>query len=103
MLALKHEDQLQLLAIRRTPGYEILLDIMEKFCVLAETELLKQKPWTEEVQGYHAVAHAQRAYFERVQKEVEQQIGEGLTQMEAKSKVEDADEGPSDAEILGLG
>lgn len=102
MLGLKHEDRLQLLAIRRTPGYELLLDIMEKFCVLAETDLLKIKPWAPEVEGYHAVAHAQRAYFERVQKEVEQQIAEALTQMEEKSKADDAEEGPTDAQILGL-
>lgn len=89
-----------MLATRRTPGYEIVMDIMEKYCLLAETELLKQKPWSLEIQGYHAVAHAQRAYFERVQKEVEQQIAEAMAQMQPKP----AEDGEiSDANILGMG
>ena len=100
MINLSHEARLHLLATRRTPGYEILLDIMEKYCVLAETELLKIKPWAEEVAGYHAVAHAQRAYFERVQKEVEQQIAEALAQIESPPVEDDP---LSDAQILGMG
>lgn len=74
-------DRRDLTSIRTHPGYQVLLNVMEQICQVAETELLKLDPvrvTTQQIAAQQSTARAQRIFFERVQKRIEYEINESL-------------------------
>lgn len=48
-------------------GYQVILDILENECNMAENELIGEHPSIpQNVLALHAIAHAQRAYFQEI-------------------------------------
>lgn len=76
-MELSKDKKLAIQALRMSPGYDALLDIMEAKCQLTETELLKADPGDpDKVRGLHARAQAGRMFFESVQSMVNFVVGE---------------------------
>jgi len=74
-------DRQDLTSVRTHPGYQVLLNIMEQICQVAETELLRLDPlrYSEaQIAAQQSTARAQRIFFERVQKRIEYEINENL-------------------------
>jgi hypothetical protein len=67
----------QLLSVIGQPGYQVILDIMERACIRAETDhfrLSRARGATAEmVLASHDIAQAQRIFFENVQRIIEAQ------------------------------
>lgn len=78
MLKLSDESRGRLLGLQRGMGYHELLDIGEKLCQLAETDLLKMNRATgatsEQILSAQEQCRAQRVFFERLQIEIAEQV-----------------------------
>src|SRR5215467_5339265 len=76
-MSLTNEERISLLNLSRTPGWQVLLDLMEQECTKAETEHFQVKPEEEaKVIASHNTARAMRVFFERVQKAVYYELNE---------------------------
>lgn len=77
MLKLTDESRGRILALRRGPGYDDLLDIGEKLCQIAETELLqmdRSKGATAEgILSKQDQCRGFRLFYELLQMEIEMQ------------------------------
>lgn len=77
MLKLSDESRGRILALRRGPGYDDLLDIGEKLCQIAETELLqmdRSKGATAEgILSKQDQCRGFRLFYELLQMEIEMQ------------------------------
>lgn len=65
---LDNVQKARLQSIILSPGYEVILDVLEQECARAETELLQVQPeQRDKVLAYHTRAQAFRLLFERFQ------------------------------------
>lgn len=56
--------------IKDSAGLGVVMDIIEEVALDAENELLAHQPWMPQVQGLHAIAHANRLMFQEVMERV---------------------------------
>lgn len=77
-LDLTREEQYALAAVAREPGYQVLLDVLEKHCQVRETELLRIDATQPDhaVLRKHAECRAGRSQFEELQREVQYHVSE---------------------------
>lgn len=74
-------ERANLLSIAGLPGYQVLLDVMERVCIQSETEHFRlsraRGATTEMICASHDIVQAQRIFFERLQRLVEAEKIEG--------------------------
>lgn len=113
MLKLTDEARGRLLGLQRGMGYQDFLDIGEKLCQIAETDLLRMdraKGFTaEQILSAQEQCRAQRVFFERWQMEIEEQVNALVDNQAAQPRHKtSADDTPlvlevaEAADILGL-
>lgn len=91
-----------LLQVRYTPGYEILLDLIEQICIEQETRLINQEARDEEgIVAEHRMAKAFWQVFVTLQTKVEVEIAIHLgLEADAKRQAEEEASYDPDQEIL---
>lgn len=78
-----------LLQVRNMPGYEVLLDLIEKLCIEQETKLINTETTAErDIIAEHRMAKAFWQIFAGLQKQVNREIN--LHMQELQSVVENA-------------
>ena len=64
-------------SIYDSAGFQVVLDIMEKFCDKAENDFIATSPSDREgVLSAHAIMHAQRKFFQQVCEKIDYLVGE---------------------------
>ena len=74
---LSQQDRQDLLSYSSSPGYQVMLNIMEQLCEAQETKHLQARG-ADEILDSHAETRAFRVFFERFQKRVNWEIGEAV-------------------------
>jgi hypothetical protein len=94
-----------LVQLRHTPGYEVLLDLMERACIAQETKLINAPVEdTELILAEHKMSKAFWQVFQTMQQLVETEIDIHLgLESERKAADEAEDSYDPDQEILGTG
>lgn len=99
----------RLLTLANGPGYNDLLDLMERVCIIEETELLKldraKGATAEQVTSKQDQCRAIRTYFELMQREVQLQCRAFVEGQGGRANVESAalqNRLPSNEEVLGV-
>lgn len=93
--------QVQLLNCIKSPGFSLILDIMESCLTLAETEHLALKPLEHSdnaIARSHAETRGQRILFERLQAKIALEV-DYLVRLQTSEKPQEAAE-PSEENIL---
>jgi hypothetical protein len=91
----------ELYRLAESPGYQVLLDVMEMACVEQDTQLVNADPADPaSVLAKHRMSKAFWQIFVAIQKKVEYEKGEYLGLQREKSQAVEQDEVEQDTEVL---
>lgn len=93
-----------LMQLRYTPGYQVLLDMMERACISQETKLINAEvDEPETILAEHRMSKAFWQVFQSMQKQVEREVAIHLGfEQERKEKKQEAENFEPDQDILGV-
>lgn len=78
---LTEADRQDLVTLMTQPGFQVILNIMEQMCEVAETEHFKLNPLHStptQIAASQSIARSQRVFFERVQARINWERNEAL-------------------------
>lgn len=106
MLQLSDESVAKLMALRNGPGYPELVDVMEKICLIQETELLAMDPAGKntpaQILSMQAQCRAGRGYFQGVKREIDEQIAGFTERQNQRAAASIPDRPMTNDELLGF-
>lgn len=99
---LNASQRTSLVQVRHMPGYEVLLDMMEKACIEQETKLINVDTGDEkQIVAEHRMSKAFWQVFVSMQKQVETEISIHLgIEADERARAQEDDELDPDQEIL---